>query len=447
MLEKLKFLTSKSTKNFRIIILGFMGVVLLGAFLLMLPISSQSRQFTPFGDALFTAISTTCVTGLVVQDTATYWSAFGHAVIITLIQIGGMGVITIGIMLARASKRKIGLSQRSIMQESISAHKLGGIVNLTGFILKYTIIIEFLGALLLAPVFCRDFGVLKGIWYSFFHSISAFCNAGFDLMGVREKFSSLCTYSANIYFNVIIMLLIIVGGISFMTWNDVKSYKLNIKRYSLQSKLILITSLVLIFMPAIYFFFGEYKGLPMSERIVCSFFQSVTTRTAGFNTTDLAAMNESGTLIMIALMMIGGAPGSTAGGMKVTTIAVLFLSARTVFSRGDDIKVLKRRIAEDAVRVAGAILFMYITLSAGGAIVISRIEHLPLLTCWFETGSAIGTAGLTLGITSSLGGVSKAILMFLMFFGRVGGLTLIYAAVPQSDAHNSRLPLEKVNVG
>ena len=451
MFKKHKYnkLSNSSTKNFKIIIISFLLLIFAGAFLLMLPISSQSRTFTSFFDALFTSVSATCVTGLVVQDTATHWSLFGKVVIITLIQIGGMGVITIGLAIITVTGKRIGLSQRSAMQESISAPQIGGIIRLTSFILKTSAIIELTGALLLMPVFCRDknIGVVKGIGYSFFHSISAFCNAGFDLMGFTEKFSSLTYYNDYAYFNAVIMLLIVVGGIGFLTWNDIITYRFNFRKYSLQSKVALTTTALLIFIPALYMFMYEYSDYPMKSRILSSFFQSITTRTAGFNTTDLSQMDESGVLIMIFLMLIGGSPGSTAGGMKTTTFAVIFLGAISVFARKKDVECFKRRIPEDAVRNAGAILFMYMFLFLAGGIFISRFEGLPLMTCLFETGSAIGTAGLTLGITTSLSLPSKAILAMLMFFGRVGGLTLIYAALPSNESQASRINIEKITVG
>lgn len=447
MLKKLKLFNRKSMSSFQVIIASFFALILAGTFLLMLPISSRDRCFTSFPDAMFTAVSSTCVTGLVVKDTATYWSLFGQFVIITLIQIGGMGVITIALAIMMVSGKKIGLWHRSTMQESISARQVGGILRMTGFILKTSVIIELTGAVLLLPVFWKDFGFFKGLWYSLFHSISAFCNAGFDLMGVREQFSSLTTYGTNAYVNVVIMLLIVTGGIGFLVWSDIGTYRHRLKRYSLQSKVVLVTSLILIVLPAVYFFFCEYDGMTFGDRTLSSLFQSVTARTAGFNTQDLSQMDESGTAIMIFLMLIGGSPGSTAGGMKTATFAVLFLSAITVFSRRNDVQCFKRRISEDAVRSAGAILFMYLFLFFTSGIIISRTENLPLLTCLFETGSAVGTVGLTLGITTRLSMLSKVILMALMFFGRVGALTLIYAALPSTDSKNSRLPLEKISVG
>lgn len=430
----------------RVIAAGFFLLILTGALLLMLPISSQSREVTPFSDTLFTSVSATCVTGLIVRDTATHWSLFGQGVILTLIQIGGMGVITIGLMIARLSGKRIGLWFRGMMQDSISAPQVGGILQLTKFILKTTAIIELTGAMLLSPVFCKDFGFWKGIWYSVFHSVSAFCNAGFDLMGTREPFSSLTSYGGSIYFNVVIMLLIIIGGIGFLTWDDVIRHRHHLKKYRLQSKIVLMTSAILIVLPAVFFFFTEYGQEPMRERVLHSMFQSVTARTAGFNTADLSQMKETGASLMTVLMLIGGCSGSTAGGMKTSTLAVLFLAALSVFRRKTDIQCFRRRIPEETVRSAGAILFMYLSLFFTTGIAISLIESLPLVTCLFETGSALGTAGVTLGITTGLSLPSHIILMLLMFAGRVGGLTLIYAAF-SSGNDTAKMPQEKVTVG
>ena len=437
----------RNLTSFQVIIISFLALILVGTGLLMLPVSSAHGGFTSFPDALFTATSATCVTGLVVKDTATYWSVFGQGVILTLIQIGGMGVITIGLAVMRASGMKIGLWHRSTMQSSIAAPHVGGMVRFTGFIVKTTIVIEVIGAALLFPVFCMDFGVIKGIWFSVFHSVSAFCNAGFDLLGERGQFSSLTSYSGNIYLNSVIMLLIVAGGIGFMVWNDIKTFKFRLKRYSLQSKLVLVTSLLLIVLPALLFFSNEFTELPLQERITGALFQSVTTRTAGFNTMDLTRMHESGISVMTVLMLVGGSPGSTAGGMKTVTFAVLFLSAMTVFRRKRDVQCFKRRVSEDTVRSAGVIFFMYLVLFFTSGVIISRTEHLPILTCLFEASSAIGTVGLTLGITTKLSMLSKAILVLLMFFGRVGGLTLIYAALPSSGSSKSRQPLEDISIG
>ncbi|MCR5016128.1 MAG: Trk family potassium uptake protein [Ruminococcus sp.] len=436
----------RNRNSFRVISLGFIILILSGALLLMLPISSRDGTVTPFRDTLFTAVSASCVTGLIVRDTATHWSLFGQIVILTMIQIGGMGVITLGVVFMRLSGKKVGLWTRGMMQDSISAPNVGGILPLTGFILKMTAVIELAGAVLLYPVFCREFGPIKGIWYSVFHSVSAFCNAGFDLMGVREPFSSLTTFGGHIYVNIVIMLLIITGGIGFLTWDDVVRHRHHFRKYRLQSKLVLVTTGILIFLPAVFFFSVEYVGEPMKERVLHSLFQSVTARTAGFNSADLSQMSEAGVLAEIALMLTGGCSGSTAGGMKVSTVAVLFLAALSVYRRRNDVECFNRRIPSDIVRSAGAILFMYLVLFLSSGIAVCLVEQLPLMTCLFETGSALGTAGLTLGVTTSLSLPSHILLMVLMYAGRVGGLTLIYAAFA-SNAEVSRMPQEKITVG
>lgn len=427
----------------QIIILGFSGVILLGTFLLTLPLSSRERTATPFADALFTATSAVCVTGLVVRDTATYWSGFGQGVLLLLIQIGGMGVITVAASFAMFSGKKISLMQRSTMQEAIAAPSVGGIVRLTGFIIKTTLLIELLGAAAMAPVFCRDFG-LRGLWIALFHSVSAFCNAGFDLMG---QFSSLTAYAAQPVVNVTVMLLIVTGGIGFLTWEDLRTNRWHWRKYRMQTKVILTTTALLLVFPALYFFFREFDGLPLGERIWKSLFQAVTPRTAGFNTADLTKLSEPGGYITMALMLTGGSPGSTAGGMKTTTLAVLAATAAATFRRREHAVFFGRRLDGDVVRNAATISLMYITLFFGGALIISMAEGLPMYVCLFETASAVGTVGLTLGVTPGLGALSRLILVGLMFFGRVGGLTLIFAALSGAKKTGSKLPQEKITVG
>ena len=432
---------------FQFIILGFAGVILAGALILMLPISSKNAMVTPFHEALFTSTSAVCVTGLVVQDTATYWSVFGQGVILILIQIGGLGVITVAASFALLSGRKITLLQRSTMQEAISAPKVGGIVRLTSFVIKATFLFEMLGFIAMMPTFIRDFGV-KGIWMSFFHSISAFCNAGFDIMGTADaKYRSLTPYAADSAINITVMLLIVIGGIGFLTWEDIYTNKYHFKQYRMQSKVILTTTAFLIMLPAAFFFFVEFAELPMKERIFGALFQSVTPRTAGFNTMDLTLMSGVGQAIMIVLMMIGGSPGSTAGGMKTTTFAVLLSNVIAGFRRKEDPQFFGRRIEAKTVKNAATILMMYIALVFSGAMIISVMEGLPFGTCMFETASAVGTVGLTMGITPQLGVLSQCVLMSLMFLGRVGGLTLIYAALSGSHKNLSKLPQERITVG
>ena len=433
--------------SFRIISIGFLSVILIGAILLMLPFATNDHNGASFTDALFTATSATCVTGLVLHDTATYWSTFGQTVILIMIQIGGMGIVTLAVAATVISGRKVGLMQRSTMQESISAHHLGGIVRLTNFIFKVTILIELLGAALLFPSFYHRYGLGKGIWYSLFHSVSAFCNAGFDLNGVESPYSSLTGFASDPLVNIVIMLLIIFGGIGFLTWEDIKKNKWHFRKYRLQSKVILVTSAILIILPAVYLFFAEFSSYPIKERVLASLFQSVTTRTAGFNTTDLAGMSETGQMLFVILMLIGGSPGSTAGGMKTTTIAVLFALAFSVFRHQEHAHIMDRRIPDDTARNAATIFLMYIVLFLGGSMAICHMEQVPMLTALFETASAIGTVGLTLGITPQLGLASQFILITLMFFGRVGGLTLIFAATTGKRTDSSKYPQEIITVG
>ena len=438
----------KKLSSSQMIILGFAMVILFGSLLLMLPVAIRDGQEVNFVDALFTATSAVCVTGLVVRDTATCWTGFGQAVILLLIQIGGMGVITVAVAIAVISGKKISLKQRNTMQEAISAHQVGGIVRLTSFIIGTTIFLEMLGAVFMAPSFCREFGIGRGIWYALFHSISAFCNAGFDLMGSKSPYSSLTSFAGNWMINFTIMALIVTGGIGFLTWEDIMTNRHRIRKYRVQSKVILSMTVLLIAIPSLYFFFFELSGYPLEERILGSLFQSVTARTAGFNTIDFNRMSEAGLAGMILLMLVGGSPGSTAGGMKTTTFAVLLSTAISVFFHREHTHFFGRRMDEDTVRNAVTILMMYLVLFLGGGLIISRVERIGLLECLFETSSAVATVGLSLGLTPQLGMLSRIILIFLMYIGRVGGLTLVFAALSGNRRGNTaRLPQEKMTVG
>lgn len=442
----------KSFSTSRIIILGFLLVILAGSLLLMLPASTRGAGGASFWDALFTATSAVCVTGLVVHDTATYWSEFGQFTILLLIQIGGMGVVTVSVAFAVLSKRRIGLLQRSTMQEAISAPHVGGIVRMTSFILKVSLLAEGIGALLLAPVFCKDFGIGRGIWYAVFHSVSAFCNAGFDLMGVRSPYSSLTAYPTHPLVNLVIMALIIFGGIGFLTWEDLRTNRLHFRKYRMQSKVVLTVTAALILLPALYYFFIEFAApqwsdLSLAERFWGALFQAVTPRTAGYNTLDLTKLGGAGLTVMMFLMLIGGSPGSTAGGMKTTTVAVLAGTTLSVFRRKEDTCFFRRRISDAAVRNAVAILVLYVSLFLSAALIISQVEQLPMSVCLFETASAVGTVGLTLGVTPTLCLGSRLILIFLMFLGRVGGLTLIFAALSGARSDISKAPLDRITVG
>ena len=442
---------SKIKKNklsrFQVIILGFIVVILAGAMILMLPVSSNSGTVSSFESALFTATSAVCVTGLVVEDTATYWSPFGQAVILILIQIGGLGVVTVASSIDLARGKKLSLQERGVLEDSLSAFQVGGMVKLVRFILRIVIITEAIGALLLMPVFCMDYGV-SGIWMAVFHSISAFCNAGFDLMGAHSgKFSSLMAYSGNPGVIIPISLLIVLGGIGFLTWNDIITHRRNIKKYRMQSKVVLVTTAVLIAAPTVLYFFWEFSDSSFGNRIALSLFQAITPRTAGFNTADLTKMTGAGIGLMIVLMLIGGSPGSTAGGMKTTTLAVLVANVLSVIRRKRDVQIFGKRLEESVIRNASALLVLYCILALASAGVISLVEGLSMKDCLFETASAIGTVGVTLGLTPSLGFLSHLILILLMFLGRVGGLTLMYAALSERTVELARRPVEKINVG
>lgn len=442
----------KRLSSSRIILLGFLGVILCGTLLLMLPWATAGSRGASFLDALFVATSATCVTGLVTQDTATYWSLFGKMVILVLIQIGGLGVITIAVSVARFSGRKIGLMQRSTMQEAIAAPQMGGIVRLTGFILKMVVLIEGIGALLLMPPMIAEFGVIKGMGYAVFHSVSAFCNAGFDLMGVKEQYSSLTSYLGHPLINIVIMVLIVVGGIGFLTWDDIRRNRFRFRRYRMQSKVVLCVTALLLLLPALYFYFCEFSravwdGMSVQEKVLAASFQSVTARTAGFNTVDLSQLTEAGQMIFILLMLIGGSPGSTAGGMKTTTFAVLFATAIAVFCRRPNAHIFGRRVPNDTAHYAATVLIMYTVLFLTGGIFISYREGIPVMPALFEAASAIGTVGVTLGITPTLGVSSKLVLILLMFWGRVGGMTIVYAALATKHPYVSEFPQEKITVG
>ena len=437
----------RKTSTFQIIIIGFALVILAGTLLLMLPVSARSGRMTSPECALFTATSAVCVTGLVMQDTASYWSPFGQAVILLLIQTGGLGVVTIASFIETAAGRRLSLVERDMVEDSISAFQFGGLGRMTHFIFRFAFIVEAAGALVMMPVFCRDFG-LSGIWMAVFHSISAFCNAGFDLMGTHSgAFSSLTAYSRNVAVILPISLLIVFGGIGFLTWHDIVTLRKNVRRYMMQSKVILVTTAVLIAIPAIMYFLCEFTDSSLPERISLSLFQAVTPRTAGFNTADLTKMTGAGIGLMILLMIVGGSPGSTAGGMKTTTLTVLVASAVSVFRRKKDTQLFGKRVEDSVIRNASALLLIYLFLTLACGMVISLVEGLPMKACLFETASAVGTVGLTLGITPSLGLFSHIILILLMFLGRVGGLTLMHAAISDRKAEVSRRPVEKINVG
>ena len=449
------FLENRKKMNpTKLIVYGYLIIILLGGFLLTLPISSRSGEFTPFIDAVFTSTSTsaTCVTGLVVQDTYTYWSGFGQAVILALIQVGGIGFMTLGIAVITLTKRKIGLGQRYAMQESVAAPQVGGIVRMTKFIVSVTAVFEGVGMVLLATVFCPMAGFWKGIYLAAFHSISAFCNAGFDLMGFMGKYSSLTAFESDPLVNIVIMVLIVVGGLGFFVWSDVFHNRLHFRQYRLHSKIVIVTTAVLIIGGALLILIFEQKGAVFEgrtagEQVLISLFQSITPRTAGYNTVDMTLLAGATKMLIICLMLIGGSPGSTAGGMKTTTFTVLFLSIIAEYKKQKSIEGFNRRVDNDTVRHAACVMMLYLILPIAASMVISGTELLPIGASLFEAASAIGTVGLSLGITPELGGLSEVILILLMFFGRVGGITLILLFADKVTSPPSQMPLERISIG
>lgn len=435
----------------KIILFGFIILIFIGTILLCLPISSRSGQPTPFMTSSFTATSAVCVTGLIKVDTYNYWSPFGQAVILGLIQVGGIGFMTICITAISLSHKKIGLASRELMQSSVSAPQRGGIVKMTRFILVGTLLIELSGAVLLSIAFVPRFGA-KGLWYALFHSVSAFCNAGFDLMGSGGEFSSLTSFDKNPYVCIVISALIVIGGLGFFVWKDLIDNRFRFKMLRMHSKAVLITSTILIFGGGILLYLTELPNSSSQEhsalyQIGNSLFQSVSTRTAGFNTVDLSQLTHSTIFIMVLLMMVGGSPGSTAGGLKTTTLAVLFASVISVFKRKKSVEMFGRRLEENVSSLALCIFAMYLMLGSAGAVFISTVENVPFINALFESASAVATVGLTTGITPQLGILSSIVLMLMMLFGRVGSLTMLLAFSNYKSRPQSQKPLEKIQIG
>ena len=352
-----KWISNRS--KMQIIGLGFFCLILLGTFLLMLPVSARDGRMTPVSDALFTATSATCVTGLVMVDTWTHWSLFGQIIILLLIQTGGLGFMTVSVLISLAVGRKIGLRERGLISESVNAIQMGGIVHLMKKILLGTLLVEGTGAVLLSLRFCEEHGFWRGIYYGIFHSVSAFCNAGFDLMGYQGEYSSLVNYSGDWLVNLTIMALVIIGGIGFIVWDDVTRHGIHFRKYRLHSKIVLVTSTVLVFGGAFLYYLFEAgnlaKDLGPGETFLTCLFDSVTMRTAGFNTTDVAGLSDGSKLLSVMLMFIGGSPGSTAGGVKTTTILVLFLYVRANMKRTRGVNIFQRRIGDDTIKRASAV--------------------------------------------------------------------------------------------
>ncbi len=447
-MKKLKFKYRLSYTQ--LIAMSFLAVILVGALLLCLPIASRTGTPTSFTDSLFTAVSATCVTGLVVVDTYTHWSLFGQLVLLVLIQIGGLGFMTVLGFVSMVMKKRISLHQRKLVMQAAGHVQLGGVMTLVKKIFIGTFACEGVGALFLAIRFCPMMGLWEGLYNAVFHAVSAFCNAGFDLFGKYGPFSSLTTFRSDYLVQTVIMTLVILGGLGFFVWTDVVKCRFRFKRYALHTKMVLATTAVLILGGAGAILATEYhgalEGLSIGEKLFCALFQSVTTRTAGMNA--IAQENMSGGLVVsIVLMLIGGSPGSTAGGIKTTTILVTLLSCAATIRGKRSATIFKKRIGDDTVKQASAIVTIYVFLFVTATILLMSFEGISYAMAAFEVASAVGTVGLTLGITPTLSLGSEMVLAFLMFVGRVGGFSFVLAFAVEKANPAMERPVEKVLIG
>ncbi len=435
----------------QMIALGFFLLILIGACLLMLPCSTKSGESTDFLTALFTAASASCVTGLILADTFTHWTLFGQLVLLTLIQIGGLGFITIGVFISLALHRKIGLKARGQLKESVNALQLGGIVKLSKHILKGTLLFEGIGAVILSACFVPKLGIRTGIYYGIFHSISAFCNAGFDLMGCYAPYSSLTPFAGNWIVNLTVMFLILVGGLGFIVWDNIYVHRFHFKHYSLHAKMTLSATVFLTFGGAACFFLlernGVLSGLSLPEQLLRALFASVTPRTAGFNTVDNAAISDASKFLTTVLMFIGGCPGSTAGGVKVTTVFALLLSLRATLTRTRSCNIFGRRLDPEIIAKASTVFFLNLSLGITASLLICGIQGFSLADTLFEVFSAISTVGMSAGLTGRLNTASRLIIILLMYIGRVGSLSFALSFTDHRKTPHIMQPAEPINVG
>lgn len=448
----IQYIRHKLTQT-QIIALGYFLVITAGTLLLMLPVSSASGQLTDPLTALFTATSATCVTGLVVVDTSVYWSIFGQLVILLMIQVGGLGFMTIGVLFAMFLNKKISLKTRGILQESMNTAQVGGVVRLVRKALIGTAAIELTGAALLSFRFVPQFGWGRGIYYGLFHSISAFCNAGFDLMGkTYGQYSSLTGYSDDILVNVTIMLLIVVGGIGFFVWDDVSRNRLQFRKYKLHTKIVLFATAFLLVTGAVFIYLFERNnlmaGMSVKEAMLTSAFSSVTARTAGFNTIDTAGLTTSSKMLTVLLMFVGGSPGSTAGGIKTTTMVVLSTYVWSNLRGAKGCNIFERRLEEDAVKKASNVAFISLLMAVTASIMIPYVQPMMHLEdVMFEVFSAIGTVGMSTGVTRSLNSVSRIAIILLMYCGRIGSMSFALSFTERKKVAPIQLPVEKVMIG
>ena len=436
-----------------VIALGFAAIIALVTLLLMLPASSRAGTWTDPLTALFTATSAVCVTGLVVVDTATHWSVFGRCVLLAGIQIGGLGVMTVIALAAMMMNRRIGLRQRTLLVESVATLHIGGIVRLVRRALYGTLLLELAGALLLALRFVPLLGPGRGVFYAVFHAVSAFCNAGFDLMGtVTGPFSSLESFVSDPLVNLVAVSLILLGGLGFFVWDDLIENKFRFRRLQLHTRVVLVITPVIVLVPACLFYVFEagasMAGMDTGTRVLASLFSAVTPRTAGFDTVPTGELSPAGSLLTVLLMLTGGNPGSTAGGAKTTTMLVLLLLAVSILRREEDIRLFGRRLPEDLMRRACSIVIIYVSLAMLSTLAICAAQpELALQDVIIEVFSAINTVGMSTGLTRELGTFARLIIILLMYAGRLGSLTFALLIARHPSPSPLRCPQERILIG
>jgi trk system potassium uptake protein TrkH len=437
----------------QILVLGFATIIIIGCFLLMLPIASASGRSMPFIDALFMATSATCITGLLVVDPSIHFTVFGEIVIIILIQLGGLGFMSMATLFAFVLRKKITLKERLILQEALNQNSMEGIVRLFRKVLLYTLTIEGIGAVLFTIRWSFDMDFSKAIYYGIWHAVSIFNNSGFDLFGsLTGPFSSMTSYVADPFTNVIAMCLVILGGIGFIVLSDLLDYK-KTKKLTLHSKVVLSMTGLLIIIGAIVIFIFEYTNaktmgsLDAGGKILASFFQSVTSRTAGVNTLDIGSLRQATQFFMIILMFIGASPGSTGGGIKTTTFTILLAAVITMIRGKEDIVIFRFRLAKDRILKAITLTMIALFIVIIVSMVLSTTENAPFLQILFEVTSAFGTVGHTMGLTPHLTLFGKIVICLTMFAGRLGPITLAYALQPKQEKELFRYPEGKITIG
>lgn len=435
-----------------LLILGFLSLILIGTLILMTPFVSATGNSTSFLTALFTATSATCVTGLVVVDTGTYFNEIGHAVIMILIQIGGIGIMAFAVVCIQIFRGKLSIKNKLSIQETYNSNGLGDTTKIIKAIFLISLISELIGTFFLSFAFIPEHGISKGLFYSLFHSISAFNNAGFDLNG---NFSSLTNYTGNFIVNITTIILILTGSLGFLTILDIINKK-SFKKFELTTKVVLVMTFILLVAGFLLFFLFEYSNpqtigeLNLFEKILASLFLSVTPKTAGFNTVDMSGLTIASSILVILLMYIGASPTSTGGGLKTTTVLMPLLSISALFKGKEDIEIFERRIPKGLIAKATALICIVVLITISSVMVLSFTEKSDFMTILFEVASAINTVGLSLGLTPTLSTIGRCLIIVLMFIGRVGPLTLIMAlSLKQKQRCDSKIKYveEKILIG